>query len=219
MFPLRDSVPSRRFPFVNTLIIILNVVMFWKQIGLATHGQLDAFMLRCALIPSAFLQNPVAHIPNLVVSMFMHGSWGHIIGNMWFLYIFGDNVEDRLGPIRYAVYYLLMGVCAALAQVYMSASSSLPMIGASGAIAGVLGGYIVLYPHARVLTFFVFIIFVRFIEVPAFFFLGIWFLMQAFSGFGSLTVAARGDVGGVAWWAHAGGFLAGFIFINIFRRR
>jgi membrane associated rhomboid family serine protease len=220
MFPLHDNIRSHRFPFVNYAIIVLNFLVFFKELQLAHVNQLDSFMSTFALIPARLMQDPVLHIQNIVTAMFLHGGWGHVIGNMWFLHVFGDNVEDNLGHVRYLFFYLLMGFGAAATQIAASPHSQLPMVGASGAIAGVLGAYIVLYPGARVLTFFVFIFFVRFIEVPAFFFLGLWFLVQALNGVGSLSVsAARGDVGGVAWWAHAGGFAAGFLSIPFFRRK
>ncbi len=220
MFPLRDSVPSRRFPFVNYFLILSNLFIFVKEVQFAQAGTLDALMKSYSLIPAHFINDPVVHLREVFTAMFLHGSWGHVIGNMWFLYIFGDNVEDNLGHGRYLFYYLLMGVGAAIGQIAAAPHSTLPMIGASGAIAGVLGGYIVLYPRARVLTFFIFVIFVRFIEVPAYLFLGLWFVMQALNGVGSLTVqAAHGEMGGVAWWAHAGGFLAGFVFIPFFKRK
>lgn len=220
MFPLRDSVPSRRFPFVNYLLIVANIYVFFIELHYDRIGQLDHFLNRHALIPTQFFQNPLAHLPNVFSAMFLHGGWGHLIGNMWFLHVFGDNIEDNVGHVRYVFYYLLMGFGAAAAQLAASPASSLPMIGASGAIAGVLGGYIILHPTARVDTLIFIIIFVRIIQVPAFIFLGLWFVTQTLNGLGSLSVqAARGDMGGVAWWAHAGGFAAGFIGIWIFRRR
>ncbi len=196
------------------------MLVFFKEVQLANAGLIEPFMAAHSLIPARFVADPVAHLGNVLTSMFMHGSWGHVIGNMWFLYIFGDNVEDNLGHVRYLIYYLLMGLGAATAQIAFNPHSTVPMVGASGAIAGILGSYIVLYPTARILTFFILIIFVRFIEVPAFLFLGFWFLMQAANGLGSISaVAARGEMGGIAWWAHAGGFAAGFIFIPFFKRR
>lgn len=219
MFPLRDSVRSRTFPFVNLAFIALNFFFFTKEIQLTEEGALEKFIGLYGLIPSKFLADPVGNISNVFSSMFLHGGWGHIIGNMWFLFVFGDNIEDNMGHVRYFFYYLLMGVGAALAQVFAHPNSTLPMVGASGAIAGILGSYIVLYPHARILTFFIFIFFVRLIEIPAFFFLGYWFLIQALNSAGSLTPAVRGEVGGVAWWAHAGGFVVGFIGIFLFKKR
>jgi membrane associated rhomboid family serine protease len=149
--------------------------------------------------------------------MFLHGGWLHFLGNMLYLWIFGDNVEDRLGHARYTVFYLLCGTVAALAQVWTRPDSMIPTIGASGAIAGVMGAYFVLFPHSRVLTLIPLLVFWELLEIPAIFFLGIWFVMQLFSGVGSL--AAAGDTGGVAFWAHVAGFVAGLGGVFVFRRR
>lgn len=220
MFPIRDNIPSRTFPFVNYLLIAVNIAVFVYEVKLVQAGLLEAFIFEFGLIPRQFWGGPLENVRDVFSSMFLHGSWGHVLSNMWFLYIFGDNVEDKLGHVRYFIYYILVGCGAAAAQLYMAKGSALPMVGASGAIAGVLGGYFIMFPGARVLTFFLFFYFIRFIEIPAFFFLGLWFLVQMINGAGSLAVdVARGDVGGVAWWAHAGGFAAGFLFINFFRRR
>jgi len=220
MFPLRDNIPSRHFPFVNYLFIIVNVGIFLNEVQLHRVGLLEAFIHRYGLIPAQFFGDPFLHFPQVFSSMFLHGSWGHVLGNMWYLYIFGDNVEDCLGHVRYAIYYLLMGIGAAAAQLAAQPFSEVPMIGASGAIAGILGSYFVLFPRAKVLTFLVIVFFVRLIEVPAFFFLGLWFVIQAFNGVGTLAVdAVRGEMGGVAWWAHAGGFLTGFLCIPFLRKR
>lgn len=218
MFPLRDNVPRRRFPFVNYLLVLINVLVFLFEVRVDQTGRLTAFIMKYGLVPARFFASPAHHFRDIFTAMFLHGSWGHVIGNMWFLLIFGDNVEDAVGHLRYLFYYLLMGFGAAAAQLAASPASRLPMIGASGAIAGVLGGFFFLYPRAKVLTLVVFIFFIRFIEIPAFFFLGLWFLMQTVSGLGALSAQAiRGDVGGVAWWAHAGGFLAGLLGIQLFR--
>ena len=182
MFPIRDNIPSRRFPFVNYFLIVVNIVIFIHEVKLAQAGVLDVFISQHALIPFEFLRAPLAHIPSIFLSMFLHGGWVHVLSNMWFLFVFGDNVEDALGHVRYLIYYLLVGIGAAAVQIYMSPTSHLPMVGASGAIAGILGGYIILYPGARVLTFFVLIFFVRFVEIPAFFYLGLWFLTQTLNG-------------------------------------
>jgi len=220
VFPLRDNISSSRFPLVNYLIIAANLLVFFKEAKLAQAGLFEPFLLSHGLIPKVFLAAPLQEAPKIFMSMFMHGSWGHVLGNMWFLYIFGDNVEDAMGPIRYLFYYLLVGSGAAAAQIYMNPASTLPMVGASGAIAGVLGGYFLLYPGARVLTFFVFVIFVRLIEIPAYFYLGLWFLAQAVNGIGSLSQShLRGEMGGIAWWAHAGGFASGFALVYPFKRR
>jgi len=217
MFPLRDSVPTRRFPFVNYALIAINIAIFIKELQFSNAGLLEKFIAQYGLVPVRFFNDPVIGLPTLFSSMFLHGGWGHVLGNMWFLHVFGDNVEDNLGHVRYSFYYLLMGFGAAAAQLAANPQSALPMVGASGAIAGVLGGYFILHPRARVLTLIPIFIFIRLIEIPAFFFLGIWFLMQTVNGVGSLsTQVMRGDVGGVAWWAHAGGFAAGFMGIWIF---
>jgi membrane associated rhomboid family serine protease len=149
-------------------------------------------------------------------SMFLHGGWMHLLGNMLFLYVFGDNIEDRCGHARFVLFYLLAGAAAAGTQVAVEPSSAMPMIGASGAIAGVLGAYVILFPRARVLTLLPLIIFFQLIELPAYLFLGIWFLLQIASGVLSLKIGA--DAGGVAWWAHIGGFLSGALFLPFLRR-
>lgn len=220
MFPLKDSVPSRTIPFINFSIIILNIIVFYKELQLGSGPALERFISDYGLIPSLLLANPMAHLPDVFTSMFLHGGWGHLIGNMWFLYVFGNNVEDSVGHIKYFFYYLLMGVGAAAIQVLANPGSAIPMVGASGAIAGILGSYIILHPGARVTTFFILVIFIRIVEVPAWMFLGLWFIIQAVNGVGSLQAQAlHGDVGGVAWWAHAGGFIAGFLGIQFFRKR
>jgi len=220
MFPLRDSIRSKSFPIVNYLLIIANIAVFVKEVQLSHVGLFDPFLFEYGLIPERFLASPLGRLPELFSSMFLHGSWGHVLGNMWYLYVFGDNVEDNLGHFRYLLYYLLMGVGAASFQMLSNPQSTLPMVGASGAIAGILGSYFVLYPRARVLSLFIIFIFIRIIEIRAFYFLGFWFLMQAFNGVGTLgRDHIRGEMGGVAWWAHAGGFLTGFVSILIFRKR
>ncbi len=219
MFPLHDNIRTRRFPFVNYGIIALNIAVFVQQLKLNAAGSLTPYLATHALIPAEFLADPSGRLLTVFSSMFLHGGWMHVVGNMWFLLIFGDNVEDALGHIRYVFFYLLTGFGAAAAQIAASPASHVPMIGASGAIAGVLGAYFFLYPKARVTTLFVFIVFVRFIDIPAFFFLLFWFLSQAFNGLGALSAeAVRGEIGGVAWWAHAGGFVAGLLSVLVFRR-
>jgi len=156
---------------------------------------------------------------SVLTSMFMHGSWMHVIGNMWYLWIFGDNVEDRVGHGRFIVFYLLCGILAALGQVAVDPHSTLPTIGASGAIAGVMGAYFVLYPRSRIVTLVPIFIFIQLIEVPAIFFLGIWFLMQFLNGVGSIAVSTSQPTGGVAFWAHVAGFATGIGGILVFRRR
>ena len=220
MFPLRDSVPSRRFPFVNLTLIVINIFIFIQELRLHQAGALEGFIMAHGLVPSRFLVDPTTQWVTVFSSMFMHGGWAHVLGNMWFLYVFGDNVEDSVGHLRYLIYYLLMGIGAAAFQVAANPSGQLPMVGASGAIAGVLGSYIVLHPGARVDTLVPIFIFIRVIQLPAYFFLGLWFVVQMVNGLGSVSLLAeRGEMGGVAWWAHAGGFITGFFAIWVFRRR
>ena len=220
MFPLRDNIPSRRWPVVNTAFIALNIAVFVYEVTLGRAGALEPFLFEFGLVPARFFADPPGQAVDILTSMFLHGSWGHVLSNVWFLYVFGDNVEDNLGHARYFFYYLLMGLGAAAAQLAANPDSALPMVGASGAIAGVLGGYFVLFPRAQVLSLFVIVFFIRIVEIPAFFFLGFWFLVQALNSVGTLSAAPAGaEMGGVAWWAHAGGFAAGFLGIHVFRRR
>ena len=210
MIPLRDVIPSRTTPFVTVGFIGLNTAAFLFELSLPEE-RLELVLRRYGVVPA------LLSWPTLITSMFLHGGWLHFLGNMLYLWIFGDNVEDRLGHFRFVAFYLLCGVVAALAQVVMRPDSLIPTIGASGAIAGVMGAYLVMYPHSRVLTLVPFIVFWDLIEIPAVFFLGIWFLMQLLSGVGSLAVTA--DTGGVAFWAHVAGFMAGLMGVFVFRRR
>ena len=220
MIPLKDKNPSHSFPFVNYLLIAANVIVFFYELSLGPG--LDAFFVKYGLVPSRYF-DAVANHTQLIsryvpffTSMFIHGGWLHIIGNMWFLFIFGDNVEDKLGHKRYLAFYLLSGLAAGGLQTYLSANSSIPTIGASGAISGVLGAYLVMFPRARIVTlipiFFIFDI----IDISAILFIGFWFLIQFFSGMQSVS---HGLSGGIAWWAHVGGFIAGILMVPIFGRR
>ena len=211
MIPIRDVIPSRTFPYITTTIIALNVVAWLFEIGLP-RDVLPAFLQAFGVVPANF--NP----STLITSMFLHGGWMHIIGNMWYLWIFGDNVEDRLGHGRFIVFYLLAGAVAALGQIAVDPTSTLPTIGASGAIAGVMGAYFVLYPRSRVLTAVTLIIFWEIIEVPAIVLLGFWFLMQLVSA-GSIAVTANTGGGGVAFAAHVAGFVFGMGAVFLFRKR
>jgi membrane associated rhomboid family serine protease len=210
MIPLRDIIPSRTTPFVTVAIIVVNALAFWLEISLPGPER-QAFIRHFGVVPATFSWTTV------FTSMFLHGGWMHILGNMWYLWIFGDNVEDRLGHGRYLVFYLLCGVVAALAQTAVNPSSQVPTIGASGAIAGVMGAYFLLYPRSRVLTLVWLFIFIEVIEIPAIYFLGFWFLMQLFSGAGSIA-HTTGTEGGVAFWAHVAGFVAGLATVFVFRR-
>jgi len=202
MIPLRDVIPSRTFPLFTITFIVLNSVAFLFEVSLPERA-LEAFLHVYGVVPARFSWL------TLVTSMFLHGGWLHFLGNMLYLWIFGDNVEDRLGHGRFVLFYLLCGAAAGLAHVFMNPNSIIPTIGASGAIAGVMGAYFVLYPHSRVLALVPLFIFWEIIEVPAIIFLGIWFLMQFFSGVGSIAADAGVQTGGVAFWAHVAGFLAG----------
>ena len=208
MIPLRDVIPSRTTPYVTVTIIILNALAWFFEISMPRE-ELSRFLQVWGVVPAAFI--PLT----LFSSMFLHGSWSHVIGNMWYLWIFGDNVEDRLGHGRFIGFYLLCGVIASFGQIMLDPGSTLPMIGASGAIAGVMGGYFVLYPQSRVLTLIPLIIFWEFIELPAIMLLGFWFLMQLFSA-GAIAASSHG--GGVAFMAHVAGFLCGAAAIFLFRQ-
>ena len=210
MIPLRDVIPSRTFPFVTIAIIVLNALAWMLELSFEPRA-LNQFLLSYGVVPADF------HLPTLVTSMFLHGSWWHIIGNMWYLWIFGDNVEDRFGHGRFIAFYLLCGIAAAFGQIAMNPNSLVPTIGASGAIAGVMGAYFILYPRSRVLTL-VPVFWFEIIEVPAIVLLGFWFLMQLFSA-GAVASAANGGGGGVAFAAHVAGFLVGMGGVFVFRQR
>ena len=211
MIPLRDSQPSYTKPYVTIAIIALNALVFLFQLTLDEFS-LNSFLSAYGVIPSRL------HASSLVTSMFLHGGWLHLIGNMWFLWIFGDNVEDILGHAKYLLFYLLCGVAAALVQVAFNMDSPLPMIGASGAIAGVMGAYLVKFPRSRIVTLVFVLFFLTTIEIPAAFVLIFWFVLQFFSGVGSIA-SSHISQGGVAWFAHVGGFLAGIVLIYAMRPR
>jgi membrane associated rhomboid family serine protease len=218
MIPIRDTIRSYNFPVINWSIIIANSLVFLYQLVLPPAA-LQSFIRAFGMVPSHInLANP-ASFATLFTNMFLHGGWFHIISNMWVLYIFGDNVEDRMGSGRYLVFYLLSGLAANLLQLFFSPGSNVPTIGASGAIAGVLGGYFLLFPRARVITLILLFIFPWFVEIPAVIFLGFWFVTQLFSGLSSLGTAAGMEMGGIAWWAHVGGFVFGLLLVRIFSRR
>jgi rhomboid family protein len=223
MFPIKDDQPRYSTPYVNTFLIVLNILIFFYQWTLGPRVG-EAFARIYGEVPAhlaAFLSgSPQYTLPDVVIpfftSMFLHGSWMHVLGNMWFLYIFGDNIEDYLGHFKYLLFYLLCGLLAMTTQVAMYPHSNVPTVGASGAIAGVLGAYFLLYPRARVLTwFFVFVLY-----LPAWIVLGEWFVLQFAAGTASLSSAQPGrDLGGVAVWAHIGGFIAGMALVKLFGER
>ena len=200
MFPLADVIPSRTTPVVTVSLIAINALAFLFQLTLSDN-ELQQLVQQYGVVPADFSWVSV------MTSMFLHGGWLHFLGNMLYLWIFGDNVEDRMGHGWYLIFYLLCGTAAAVGQAITQPYSLIPMIGASGAIAGVMGAYFVLFPHSRVLTIVFILLFVDIIEIPAIFFLGIWFLMQFFSGVGSLDSGSAS--GGVAFWAHVVGFATG----------
>jgi rhomboid family protein len=210
VFPLRDVIPSRTTPFVTMAIIVVNVLAFLYEQSFDPDS-LDAFIRTWGFVPVVFTW------PSIFSSMFLHGGLWHLAGNMWSLWIFGDNVEDRLGHFRYLGFYVLCGVLAAVAHFWSDPTSAVPTIGASGAIAGIMGAYFVLYPRSRVLTLVFLIIYIDIIEVPAVVFLGFWFLMQLVSGVGALAATTQAS-GGIAFWAHVAGFAAGAALVKLLAR-
>lgn len=215
MLPIRDTIQSKNYPVVNSAIIAVNVVFYLIELA---HGDMsDQFVVIYGLVPARYSAPEIAahftlaqQLISFFSFMFIHGGFWHLLGNMWSLYIFGDNVEDRLGPFRYLFFYLLCGFASGLSHLFINWHSQTPTIGASGAIAGVMGAYLILYPGARILTLIPIIFIPYFVELPAFFFLGIWFIIQFISAAGS---PAHG--GGIAWWAHIGGFLFGMLFLKL----
>ena len=206
MIPLRDINPTRRVPFVTYSIIALNIAVFVYQYIVLTPTLNEVLVRRHGVVPYFLLSGYGPALSTPLTSMFMHGGLGHLMSNMWFLHVFGDNVEDALGRVRYIIFYLLSGVVAVLAHVLVQPDSHLPLVGASGAISGVLGAYVLLFSHARVVTF---VPPFFFFELPAFFFILLWFGLQVLSSFGSLSST---ETAGVAFVAHVGGFLAGVGF-------
>jgi membrane associated rhomboid family serine protease len=205
MFPIRDHNPSGRVPFITYALIGLNVAIFLLVISTQTTDRaMTYFLYDWGLVPARISTG--TGYGQVLTSMFLHGSWMHLLGNMLFLHIFGDNLEDQMGPGRFLLFYLASGVAAALLQYAADPLSNVPMVGASGAIAGVLGGYLLLYPRARVDVVVILFIFIRIIALPAWMMLGFWFVMQLING---LTMTT--DMGGVAYWAHMGGFVAGLV--------
>jgi membrane associated rhomboid family serine protease len=215
MIPIRDTVPSKNYPVVNNTIIGINVVVYLVQISLVPD--LNRFIYIYGLVPARYSIPQITsyfttsqQLFSLLSFMFLHGGFWHLLGNMWSLYIFGDNIEDRLGPLRYFVFYLLCGITSGFSHLIFNLNSNIPTIGASGAIAGVMGAYLILHPNAKILTLIPIIFIPWFVEIPAFFFLGLWFVIQFVSAAGS-----HGGIGGIAWWAHIGGFIFGIIFLKI----
>lgn len=221
MFPLKDNIQANHFPAVNLWLIIVNIFCFLYEINLGTS--LQAFVSVYGFVPARFVAQQAeiglgfSQFLPIFSSMFLHGNFIHLISNMWMLWIFGDNVEDWMGHGRYLLFYLLCGVAAVLAQTLSNPASVAPMIGASGAISGVIGAYFLLYPRAKILTFIPVFFFFYLVDVPAFIFIGLWFLMQFIQGTFHLLTVGNMAQGGIAWWAHVGGFGAGFLLVNLFR--
>lgn len=224
MIPLRDTIPSRTIPYVNYLLIAANILVFFYE--LSWGPQLPRLLGFYGLIPARFFVlyaspgvSPVIVYLPFISHMFFHGGWLHLLGNMLYLWIFGDNVEDRLGHGGYLLFYLGCGLAAAVMHLLTNTHSLVPTIGASGAIAGVMGAYFMLYPRARIVTLLPIFFFFTLVEIPAFFFLGFWFLLQLVQGFSAL--GSRASVyGGIAWWAHIGGFLFGqFVVFLLVKQR
>ena len=214
MLPIRDINPSRNFPIVNSTLIGINVVIFLVQMSMGAEA--DRFIYIYGLVPARYTIThvssyftPFQQVFSFLSFMFLHGGFLHLLGNMWSLYIFGDNVEDRLGPFRYLLFYLLCGLASGISHLALNLNSNIPTIGASGAIAGVMGAYLILHPSSRILTLIPILIFPWFVEIPAFFFIGIWFVLQL------LNAAGSQGAGGIAWWAHIGGFIFGIIFLKM----
>ena len=204
MFPIRDHNPSGRTPFVTIALVAINILVFLGYFLSTNDYQLNGFFGTWGLVPARVMAGE--GLETLVTSMFLHGGWGHLAGNMLFLWIFGDNLEEEMGHVGFLVFYLAAGFAAGAAQIAADTGSPVPMIGASGAIAGVMGGYLLLFPRARVDVLFIFLVFFRIFAIPAWIVLGIWFALQLVSGASS---PGYGD--GVAYWAHAGGFLGGLV--------
>jgi len=215
MIPIRDTIRSRRFPLVNWMLILANAVAFYYELRIGPSA-LNGFITNWGLVPARLWAEPQTAWVTIFSAMFLHGGWFHILSNMWILFIFGDNVEDRMGAGRYLVFYLLSGIAAALLQAFLLPGSSVPMVGASGAIAGVLGAYMLLFPRARILGLVPILFIFTLMEIPAVVFLLFWFASQLFSGFLSLGGASGS---GVAWWAHIGGFVFGLLSVFLFARR
>jgi membrane associated rhomboid family serine protease len=216
MIPLRDTTPTRNYPIVNTTIIGINAVVFFIQ--MFQGPEINRFIYIYGLVPARYSLPQIAEYFtigqqafSLISFMFLHGGFWHILGNMWSLYIFGDNVEDRLGPLRYGLFYLLSGMASGLTHMVLNLHSNIPTIGASGAIAGVMGAYFILHPRSKILTLIPIFFIPYFLEIPAFVFLGLWFILQFISAAGS-----QGAVSGIAWWAHIGGFVFGMLFLKLF---
>lgn len=223
MIPIRDDNPTETFPWVTISLITANVLVFLYQLSLGSNSFLQQqFVLRFAMVPYQITHNPSGSPGSyftILTAMFLHGGFLHIAFNMLYLWIFGNNVEDVLGHIRFLIFYLLCGLGGAAGHILSSPFSKIPSLGASGAIAGVLGAYLFLFPRARVLTLIPIVFFIEIVRIPAFIIIGFWFILQLLNGILSVTSKVALDVGGVAWFAHIGGFLTGFLLVLVFPKR
>jgi len=221
MIPIRDNIPSRTYPIVTVSLIVANGLAFLFEVSLGES--LERFLFTYGLVPAKYFSmsdgdiwNLPARFAPIFTSMFLHGGWFHIIGNMLYLWIFGDNVEDRMGHWKFLLFYLLCGVASAYAHLYTNSTSQIPTIGASGAVSGVMGAYMLLYPRARIMMLVFIFFFITVVAVPAVTFLVFWVLLQFLSG---MFTSFIGQTGGVAWWAHIGGFACGVTLVWLFRKR
>ena len=216
MIPLRDTIPAKNYPVVNATIIGVNLLVYLIQLG--QGPEISEFIKTYGLVPARYSlpqftsQFSTGHqVLSFFSFMFLHGGFWHLLGNIWFLYIFGDNVEDHLGHLRYILFYLLCGLASGASHLLLNMNSNVPTIGASGAIAGVMGAYFILHPFSKILTLIPILFIPWFIEIPAFFFLGFWFILQFIS-----AASVRAEVSSIAWWAHIGGFIFGIIILKFF---
>jgi membrane associated rhomboid family serine protease len=224
MIPLRDTIPSKTVPILTIFLIIANVLVFMYQV-MMTDRQFMSFIHEYGLIPARYANvgmllqtfNPALYFPFLS-NMFLHGSWFHLISNMWILWLFGDNIEDRMGHFQFFIFYILSGVAAGFVHFLFNQTSQIPAVGASGAIAGIMGAYLLLFPYSRIITLIpIFVIVPLFVRIPAVLYLIVWFLSQLYAG--AVQMFAGGMVGGVGWWAHIGGFIAGLVFNRFFLKQ
>jgi membrane associated rhomboid family serine protease len=221
MIPLKDNIPSQHRPYIVYVIIAVNAIVFFYQLGLSTRD-MNVFFHLFGVVPARFghpewaqwVGFPDAGYYTFISHMFLHAGWAHFLGNMWILWVFSDNVEDIMGTVRFLLFYIMCGLFALGTHLFFNMDSTMPVVGASGAIAGVMGAYLILYPHAKVVTLIPIFFIPYIVELPAVVFLGIWFTIQLFSG---LLAHLAPDAGGIAWWAHAGGFIGGILLLPIFK--
>lgn len=216
MIPLRDTIPSRTFPIITISLIIVNILIFFCEVSMGPN--LEKLVFTYGLIPRKYFLVPyLSRYTPFFTAMFLHGGWMHVLSNMWYLWIFGDNVEGAMGHRRFLLFYMLCGIAAGLTHIYTHPSSSLPTIGASGAVSGVMGGYFILFPYARITTLVFVFFFISIVQIPAIFFLFFWFMIQFFNG--AFSIVSPHAFSGVAWWAHIGGFIWGIILVLMFKKR